>query len=147
MLVEKNKFLCDHMAGQCFNIIKKAREQGAITIDGSWDYPDYGYMCRGPKKRLLGNYNVRINDMHFTVHIYNFVDSICINGVKFEFDEKTNNTIFLESTIRGYFQTKDNLEAEREKQQKQIYDEIRAAKKEQQIIASQRIINRMRQTL
>lgn len=118
---------CDFCAEKCFQIIKKARETGNITIKGRYDYSYNSYGCRRSKKKeLYGVYIVYISgDLFCKIEISwdNKVKSIQIDKCQYDFNEKTDTTIFLKSTILGYFQDKDkeeaHLRAEQQRQQEQ----------------------------
>lgn len=120
---------CDFCAKKCFQIIKKARETGNITIEGRYDY-SYSYGCRcSNKKKLYGDYIVYISGYLFCkieISWDDKVKSIQINECQYDFNEKTDTTIFLKSTILGYFQDKDRearLRAEQQRRQEQKQQE------------------------
>ena len=113
---------CDFCAERCFQIIKKARETGNITIEGHYDY-SYAWGLRSEKKELYGDYIVYISGYLFCeIEIWDYIESIQIDECRYGFNGKTNTTIFLKSTILGYFQDKDkeaHLRAEQQRQQEQ----------------------------
>lgn len=144
---------CDSCAEKCFQIIKKGREKGTITINGEYGYPHLGYGVYGNKKTVVGGDYVVHNSgqlvckvvLSYVSYDYyiNYVRQIHVGNCIYEFDERTANTIFLKSTIFGYFKDKDDKEASRAEQQRQEEQKAQESKRNAEIASAQRLLDEM----
>lgn len=127
---------CNLCAESVFNIIKKGREAGSIKIGGLYKYPSCGGL-RGNKKGLVdvSEYIVHISSKlvcKIFIGVHGYIERIRIADCQYEFNEKTDTTILLASTILGYFQDKDKeacLRAEQQKQKEQEQQETEYRRK------------------
>ena len=144
---------CDACAQKCFEIIKNGREKGTITINGEYDYPHFGYGVYGKKKTVVGGDYVVHNSGQLVCKVVlsyvsygdyrNYVRQIHVGNCIYEFDKKTDNTIFLKSTIFGYFKNKDDEKASRIEQQKQEMQKAQESKRNAEIASAQRLLDEM----
>ena len=142
---------CDACAQRCFEIIKHGREKGTITIKGEYSYPEIDGVGYHTKKTLGGDYVVHNSQgEHFIVYISGdewhrngYVAEITVGDTKFVFNKSTNNTIFLKSTIFGYFKDKDAEETLRAKQQEQAMQRAQESKRDAGIASAKRFLDEM----